>query len=214
MTTATASPTVHRDTLTTDELLVNMGPQHPSTHGVLRLLIRTDGEIVRETWPHIGYLHRCFEKICESVTYTQSIPYTDRMDYLASMNDGMHMCMAFEKLMDVEIPDRVAYLRVITGELNRIASHLMAFGTYALDIGAITPFLYGFRERETILSIFEKISGGRLLYHYSRIGGVYRDMNSEIEHDIRDLIATMKKVWHEYNALLTENAIFINRTAN
>ncbi len=216
MTTATTAigPTVRPDSLHTDELLVNMGPQHPSTHGVLRLVIRTDGEIVRETWPHIGYLHRCFEKICESVTYTMSIPYTDRMDYLASMNDGMHLCLAYEKLMGVEATERAAYLRVITGELNRIASHLMAFGTYGLDIGAMTPFFYGFREREMILSIFEKISGGRLLYHYSRIGGVYRDMNSDIEQDIRKFLIQMKKVWHEYNALLTENAIFVNRTAN
>lgn len=209
-----ASPSLRRDSLKTDELLVNMGPQHPSTHGVLRLVVRTDGEIVRETWPHIGYLHRCFEKICESVTYIQSVPYVDRMDYLASMNDGMHLCMAYEKLLDAEIPNRVHYLRVITGELNRIASHLMAFGTYALDLGAFTPFLYGFREREMILSIFEKISGGRLLYHYSRIGGVYRDMSPEIADDIRKLIAQMKHAWPEYNALLTENAIFINRAAN
>lgn len=211
---ATATPTTRQDTLRTEELLVNMGPQHPSTHGVLRLLVRTDGEMVRETWPHIGYLHRCFEKISESVTYTQSIPYTDRMDYLASMNDGMALCMSYEKLMEVEIPDRVHYLRVITAELNRIASHLMAMGTYGLDLGAITPFLYGFRERETILSIFEKISGGRLLYHYSRIGGVYRDMNSDIEHDIRHFCKIFRDRWKEYDELLSQNAIFINRAAN
>lgn len=203
-----------QDSLKTDELLINMGPQHPSTHGVLRLLVRTDGEIVREVWPHIGYLHRCFEKIGESVTYTQTIPYTDRMDYLASMNDGMHLCMAFEKLLDFEMPDRVAYLRIITGELNRIASHLMAFGTYALDLGAFTPFLYGFREREMILSIFEKFSGGRLLYHYSRLGGVYRDITPDIASDIRQFLAQIKVTWHEYNALLSENSIFVNRTAN
>lgn len=211
---ATTSSTLHQDSLRTEELLVNMGPQHPSTHGVLRLLVRTDGEMVKETWPHIGYLHRCFEKISESVIYTQSIPYADRMDYLASMNDGMALCMAYEKLLDVEIPDRVHYLRVITAELNRIASHLMAMGTYGLDLGAITPFLYGFREREMILSIFEKISGGRLLYHYSRIGGVYRDMNSDIEHDIRHFLKIFPDCWNEYDQLLSQHAIFVNRTAN
>lgn len=209
-----ASPTVHRDSLKTEELLVNMGPQHPSTHGVLRVVIRTDGEIVRESIPHIGYLHRCFEKIAESVTYAQAVPYTDRMDYLSSMNDTMAFCMGVEKLAEIEVPERAVYLRVITAELNRIASHLMAFGTYGLDLGAFTPFMYGFRERETLLSIFEKISGGRLLYHYSRIGGVYLDMTPEIEKDIRDFIKVQRRRLQEYNALLSENAIFINRTAN
>jgi NADH-quinone oxidoreductase subunit D len=212
--TPTAGPTVHRDSLRTEEMLVNMGPQHPSTHGVLRVVIRTDGEIVRECWPHIGYLHRCFEKIAESVSYAQSIPYTDRMDYLASMNDTMALAITIEKLLGLEVSERVACLRVITAELNRIASHLMAFGTYGLDVGAMTPFFYGFREREQLLSIFEKISGGRLLYHYSRVGGVYRDMNADIERDIRDFLVQMRRMWDEYNELLTENAIFINRTAN
>ena len=208
------TPTLRQDSLKTDELLVNMGPQHPSTHGVLRLVVRTDGEIVRETWPHIGYLHRCFEKIAESVTYAQSVPYTDRMDYLASMNDGVALCLAYEHLGKIEVPPRAQWLRVIACELNRIASHLMAFGTYGLDIGAMTPFFYGFREREALLSIFEKMSGGRLLYHYARIGGVCRDMDSDIEHDIRKFIVQFKTAFEEYNELLSWNAIFINRTAN
>jgi NADH-quinone oxidoreductase subunit D len=208
------SPTIHRDSLKTEELLVNMGPQHPATHGVLRVVIRTDGEVVRESFPHIGYLHRCFEKIAESVTYAMAVPYTDRMDYLASMNDGMTFCMGVEKLGQIEVPDRAVYLRVITAELNRIASHLMAFGTYGLDLGAFTPFMYGFREREMLLSIFEKISGGRLLYHYSRVGGVYRDMTPEIAKDIRDFIKVQRARLVEYNELLSENIIFINRTAN
>src|SRR5690606_33320955 len=118
----------------------------------------------------VGFLHRCFEKVAESVTWAQAVPYCDRMDYLASMNNGLAFCLGVEALAQIEVPQRVAWLRVIMAELNRIASHLIAFGTYALDLGAFTPFLYGFRERETILSIFEKISGGRLLYHYSRIG--------------------------------------------
>jgi NADH-quinone oxidoreductase subunit D len=125
-----------------------MGPQHPSTHGVLRLVVRTDGELVRETHPHIGYLHRAAEKIGESVNVRQYIPYTDRMDYLASMNNNLAFCLAVERLAGIEVPRRAEFLRVLVAELNRIASHLIAFGTYALDLGAATPFCYAFRERE------------------------------------------------------------------
>jgi NADH-quinone oxidoreductase subunit D len=202
------------DGLRTEELLINMGPQHPSTHGVLRLLVRTDGEIVRETWPQIGFLHRCFEKIAETHKYPLVIPYTERMDYLAAMNSSMAMCLGIEKLGGIEVPERAAYIRVILSELNRIASHLIAFGTYALDLGAFTPFLYGFRERETILTIFEKLSGGRLLYNYMRIGGVARDFDDEIIADIRAFIPVLRAAWKEYNAVLSENLIFIKRTAN
>ena len=203
-----------QDSLKTEELLINMGPQHPSTHGVLRLVVRTDGEMVRETWPQIGFLHRCFEKIAESLEYAQVVPYTDRLDYLGSMNNALAFCLAVEKLGGIEVPERAAYLRVIMAELNRIASHLIAFGTYALDLGAFTPFLYGFRERETIVAIFEKVSGGRLLYHYPRIGGVVRDITPDVVDDIRALLRQMHKVWPEYNALLSENHIFVKRTAN
>lgn len=194
-------------------MLLNMGPQHPSTHGVLRLVVRTDGELVTEAWPHIGFLHRCFEKIAESVGYRQIVPYTDRLDYLASMNNALAYCLSAEKLLALEIPRRAAYLRVIAAELNRIASHLVAFGTYALDLGAFTPFLYGFREREDILSIFEKLSGARLLYHYPRIGGVARDLSPDAAADVRAFLKRMRTVWPEYNELLSENAIFIKRAA-
>lgn len=200
--------------LETEELLVNMGPQHPSTHGVLRLVIRTDGEMVLETWPHIGYLHRCFEKIGQELDFPQTVPYTDRLDYLASMNNAHVYCMAVEKLAGIEVPERAEYLRVIMAELNRIASHLVAFGTYGMDLGAFTPFLYGFRERETILDIFEKISGGRLLYHYPRIGGVARDMTPEIARDIENFLKIFPERWEEYNRLLSFNKIFIERAAN
>ncbi len=200
--------------LRTEELLINMGPQHPSTHGVLRLVVRTDGEMVRETWPQIGFLHRCFEKVAESIKYPQIIPYTERMDYLAAMNNALAYCLAVEKLGRIEVPERAVYIRVVMAELNRIASHLIAFGTYALDLGAFTPFLYAFREREMILSIFEKVSGGRLLYHYSRIGGVARDITPDLAEDIRAFLAQMRKAWPEYNTLLTENQIFVKRTAN
>lgn len=200
--------------LRTEELLINMGPQHPSTHGVLRLVVRTDGEMVRETWPQIGFLHRCFEKVAESIKYPQIIPYTERMDYLAAMNNALAYCLAVEKLGRIEVPERAVYIRVVMAELNRIASHLIAFGTYALDLGAFTPFLYAFREREMILSIFEKVSGGRLLYHYSRIGGVARDVTPDLAEDIRAFLAQMRKAWPEYNTLLSENQIFVKRTAN
>lgn len=200
--------------LRTEEILVNMGPQHPSTHGVLRLVVKTDGEMVSETWPQIGFLHRCFEKIAETVSYKQVVPYTDRLDYIASMNNAFAYCLAVEQLGQLEVPRRARYLRVLMAELNRIASHLIAFGTYALDLGAFTPFLYGFREREAALSIFEKVSGGRLLYHYPRIGGVARDITTEIVNDIKEFVAMMRRVLPEYHELLSHNAIFVKRTAH
>ena len=203
-----------RESLHTEEMLINMGPQHPSTHGVLRLVVQTDGEIVREVWPQIGFLHRCFEKVTENVTYRQAVPYTDRLDYLASMNNALAFVLPVEKLGGVAVSERASYLRVIAAELNRVASHLVFYGCYGLDLGAFTPFLYGFREREMILAILEKMSGGRLLYHYPRIGGVASDMTPEIATDIRAFVKQMRAIWPEYNQLLSENAIFLKRTAN
>ena len=200
--------------LQTDEILVNMGPQHPSTHGVLRVVVRTDGELVREAHPHIGFLHRCAEKIGETVTPEQFLPYTDRIDYLSAMNNELALCLGVEKLADIEIPPRATLIRVIAAELNRIASHLLAFGCTGLDLGAFTPFLYGFRERELILDIFEKMCGARLLYNYIRIGGVMRDMDDEIIQDIRSYCDVQEEKWEEYNTLLSFNEIFIKRTAN
>jgi NADH-quinone oxidoreductase subunit D len=211
----TVSPTpIRQDSLRTEELLINMGPQHPSTHGVLRLVVRTDGEMVREAWPHLGYLHRCFEKVAESVAYAQVVPYTDRLDYLSSMNNAQAFCLGVEKLGRIEVPERASALRVMMAELNRIASHLVAFGSFAMDLGAVTPFLYAFRERELIVSILEKISGGRLLYHYPRIGGVARDLTPGLDQEIRAFLKQMRRVWPEYNALVSENHIFVKRTAN
>jgi len=138
----------------TDEMLVNMGPQHPSTHGVLRLLLRTDGEIVHECTPHIGYLHRCAEKIGENLSPPQYIPYTDRMDYLAAMNMNLGFSLTVEKLTKTNVPARGAHLRVLIAELGRIASHLVGMGAYGLDLGTFSPFLYAFREREIILDLF------------------------------------------------------------
>ena len=143
--------------LKTEEMVLNMGPQHPSTHGVLRLELQLDGEIIKNVVPHIGYLHRCFEKHAEAMTYPQVIPYTDRMDYLASMYNEFGYALAMERLMKIEVPERVEYIRVIMGELQRIASHLVALGTYGADIGAFTPFLFCFRDRERILLRFQYI---------------------------------------------------------
>ena len=155
----------------TDEMLVNMGPQHPSTHGVLRLVLRTDGEVVSEVTPHLGYLHRCAEKIGENVTPIQFIPYTDRMDYLAGMNMNLGYSLAVEKLCSWSCPKRRRHLRVIIAEMNRIASHLVGMGAYGLDLGTFSPFLYAFREREKILDLFEEVCGARLTYSYITIGG-------------------------------------------
>jgi NADH-quinone oxidoreductase subunit D len=152
--------------------------------------------------------------MAESLPYNQVVPYTDRMDYLGSVNNAMAFCLAVEKMGAIEVPERAVYLRVIAAEINRITSHLIAFGTYALDLGAFTPFLYGFRERELGVAILEKLGGGRLLYHYPRIGGVAADVTPEIAQNIRDFLTAMRRAWPEYNELLSTNHIFIKRTAN
>ncbi len=198
----------------TQELQINMGPQHPATHGVLRVAIWADGEIVTRAEPDIGYLHRCAEKIGESVTHIQYVPYTDRYDYLAAMNNNLGYCLAVEKLAELEIPERAEYVRVIVSELNRIASHLMAIGTYGLDLGAFTPFFYAFREREEILRILEWICGARLTYNFIRIGGVMRDCPEGWLEDITRFLDYFEPRLEEMNELLTHNHIFVNRTAN
>lgn len=198
----------------TEEMLVNMGPQHPSTHGVLRIVLRTDGEMVNEAVPHIGYLHRCAEKIGENLAYYQYIPYTDRMDYLAAMNENWAFCRAVEKLAGIQIPRRAEFIRIIMAELNRIASHLVAFGTYGLDIGAITPFLYAFREREYILDLFEMVCGARLTYSYFTIGGSIHDLPPGYIEKVTEFLDYFEPKIDEYHALLSTNIIFVKRTAN
>jgi NADH-quinone oxidoreductase subunit D len=201
--------------LKSDQMVVNMGPQHPSTHGVLRLEIVTDGEIVTEVRPHIGYLHRCFEKHAESMTYPQVIPYTDRMDYIASMNNNLGYAIAVEKMIGLKVPERVEYIRVIMAELNRIASHLIAIGTYGMDIGSLTPFFLAFREREKILDLFEMTCGARLLYNYIWVGGLSHDLPEGFDRKAHKFLDGFEKVIKkEYNPLLTDNLIFIKRTAN
>lgn len=202
-------------TLRTEEMIINMGPQHPSTHGVLRLEIVVDGEIIVDAIPHIGYLHRCFEKHAEHMTnYQQVIPYADRMDYVASMNNDFGYALAVERLMKIEVPERVEYIRVIMAELQRIASHLVALGTYGIDAGAFTPFLYCFRDREKILDLFEMTCGARLLYNYIWIGGLSHDLPDGFIDKAKEFCSYFKPKIKEFNDLLTYNEIFIKRTAN
>jgi len=197
----------------TDEMLVNMGPQHPSTHGVLRLMLRTDGEIIREAVPHMGYLHRCAEKIGENVTPIQFIPYTDRMDYLAAMNMNVGYSVAVEKLCGMKVPEKANVIRAIVCELNRIASHLVGMGAYGLDLGSFSPFLYAFREREQILDLFEDLCGARLTYSYATIGGVHDDLPVGWVGRARRFCTSLRPHIPDYHAMLTTNQIFVKRTA-
>ncbi len=197
-----------------EPMVVHMGPQHPSTHGVLRVELHTDGEVVTRAIPDIGYLHRCKEKIGESVGYDAYVPYTDRMDYLAAMNNNWTWAMCVEKLAGIEVPERAEYIRVFVGELNRIASHLVAVGTYGLDLGAFTPFLHAFREREMCLDILEELSGGRLCFGYVRIGGVADDMTPRALDMTKRFLKQFRQKLDSFNQLLSYNQIFIRRTAN
>ena len=197
-----------------DEMILNIGPQHPSTHGVLRLKVHTDGEIVTKITPYIGYLHRCFEKHCENLTYEQATPYTDRCDYIGSMNNNFGYAVAVEQLMETKVPEKVEYMRVIVAEMNRIASHLLALGTFGLDVGAFTPFLYCFRDRERILDLFEMLCGARLLYNYIWIGGVSHDFPVGWVEKTYEFLDYFEPKINEYNDLLTYNKIFIERSAD
>ena len=195
-----------------DTMELNMGPQHPSTHGVLRLVLDLDGEVVRECRPDIGFLHTGFEKDFERHTYQQCIPYSDRMDYLAPLINNLGFSLAAEKLLGVEVPPRGQYLRVIMCELARIASHLIWFGTGALDMGATTPFLYAWRERETILDINELVSGVRMHTSFIRVGGLMADVPDEFEAMVRNVVHTFPKAIDEYELLITKNPIWRQRT--
>ncbi|MDE3840303.1 NADH-quinone oxidoreductase subunit NuoD [Bacillus methanolicus] len=195
----------------TEEMLLNVGPQHPSTHGVFRLVIKIDGEIITEAKPVIGYLHRGTEKLAENLQYTQIIPYTDRMDYLSAMTNNYVICHAVETMMGIEIPERAEYLRVIAMELGRIASHLVWWGTYLLDIGAVSPFLYAFREREMIINLLNELSGARLTFNYMRVGGVKWDAPEGWIEKVKDFVPYMRKQLKGYHELVTGNEIFMNR---
>ena len=195
-----------------DELVINMGPQHPSTHGVLRVKLKLDGERVRGAECVIGYLHRGVEKIAEHRTYQQFAPYVDRMDYVAAVSNGLGYCEAVEKLLSAEAPPRAKVIRTILTELQRIASHLVWLGTHALDIGALTPLFYCFREREEILKIFEKYCGARLTTHAFRIGGLQYEAYDGFERDVERFCKHFERRIQDYVDLLTGNSIWIGRT--
>jgi NADH-quinone oxidoreductase subunit D len=197
--------------LDSTELVLNMGPQHPSTHGVLRVILKLDGEKVLGADCVIGYLHRGVEKIAENRTYSQFNPYVDRMDYVAAVSNGLGYCLAVEKLLNVEAPARAQTVRVILTELNRIASHLLWLGTHALDIGAITPVFYCLREREEALKIFEKYCGARLTTHAFRIGGLLYETYDGFEKDVHDFCTMFLPKVDEYEELLTNNRIWVSR---
>ena len=193
-------------------MTINMGPQHPATHGVLRLVLELDGEVVVKATPHIGYLHRGTEKLAENKTYHQVIPLTDRLDYTNAMGNNLAYVLAVEKLLDIEIPKRAQYLRVMMTELQRIAAHLIWLGTHALDIGAMTLLFYTFREREEVLRIIEEVTGGRITPTYLRIGGVAKDLPEGIEEKIKTFVQAFPDHIKEYETLLTKNIIWMERT--
>ena len=202
--------------LKSEEMIISLGPQHPSTHGVLRLEVISDGEWIKEVVPHLGYLHRCFEKHAEALPFNQIIPYVDRLDYMAAMNSEHAYVMAVEKMLDLtgKLPKRIEYIRVLVAELNRIASHFVAIGTYGLDIGAYTPFLWLMRDREEIQRMLEWLSGARMLYNYVWVGGLFYDLPLGFEEKVQELVPVIKNTIKEVKQLVEDNSIFIKRTAN
>ena len=193
------------------EMLLNMGPQHPSTHGVFRMVLWVDGEKIVKAEPHIGYLHRGSEKLCEGEQYHQVITLFDRMDYIGNFNNELVYCMAVEQLMGLEVPERAEYVRVILCELNRIASHLLYVGTIGLDAGAMTPTMFAFRGRERIQSLFEAVSGARMMHNYFRIGGIKEQLPENFNQMIRELLPVLRVDVEESDKILTFNEIFLSR---
>ncbi len=205
---------IHTDRLLTDDYQVNMGPQHPSTHGVLRLLVKLEGEIVLNVQPHVGYIHSGIEKMCESLSYPQIIHLTDRMDYLSAHMNNEAVCLCVENALNVEIPDRVKYIRTIMDELTRLASHQLWWCTMGMDLGALTTFFYGLRDREKILDIFEETCGARLTVSYNVPGGLMFDIPTNFQKRVKEFISYFRKKLPEYDDLLSNNVIFRNRTEN
>ena len=200
--------------LKTEYLTINMGPQHPSTHGVIRFILKTDGEIIHECIPDVGYLHRSIEKIAEKVTWQGFVPFTDRVDYVCAMNSNLAYTMSVEKLMGLEIPKRAEYIRVIVSELNRISSHAVAIGAANMDMGAFTPFVHLLREREHINDLLEMVCGARLTYNYVCIGGVNYDVSTEFLEKTTSFLDHFEVVMEQINRLISYNQIFIKRFAN
>jgi len=195
-----------------DTLIVNMGPQHPATHGVLRVVVELDGETVVKATPVIGYLHTGIEKTMESKTYSQVIPLTDRMDYVANLSNNLGYCLAVEKLLDIESPPKAQFVRVLLTELTRIASHLVWVGSHAHDIGVATMFLYAFRERELLLDLFELVSGQRMMTSYFRIGGLAKDIPDGFDSKVKEILRVFPEKIDDYESLLTKNRIWLMRT--
>ena len=195
-------------------LNLNFGPQHPAAHGVLRLILELDGEVVEKADPHIGLLHRGTEKLIENKTYTQAVPYFDRLDYVAPMNQEHAFALAIEKILKIEVPIRAKFIRVIFCEIGRILSHLLNITTQALDVGALTPSLWGFEERETLMTFYERVSGSRLHANYFRAGGVHQDLPRGLDKDIANFCGNFPKAINELEALLTDNRIFKQRNVD
>ena len=199
----------------TQELLINMGPQHPSTHGVFRMVLGVDGEVVTNLTPYIGYMHRGAEKLCETMDFRQGIGYMDRTEYLANFNAELSYVMAVEKLADIEVPERSQWIRMILCELNRLSSHFMFTGAFGTDVGVFgTAFVYSFRERETILDLFEEITGDRLMYSYFRPGGLGWEVPDNFEQRVHEVLLSAERGIRDMDGLLTENEIFLARTKN
>jgi len=203
---------ISSDQLKTDDYQVNMGPQHPSTHGVLRLLVRLEGEKVLNVQPHIGYIHSGIEKMCESLSYPQIIHLTDRMDYLSAHMNNEAVCLAVEGALQIEVPDRVKYIRTIMDELQRISSHQLWWAAFGMDMGALTTFFYGLRDREDILDIFEETCGARITLNYNTPGGLMFDIHPNFQRRVKEFITKFRKILPEYEQLLTGNVIFQERT--
>ena len=195
-------------------LNLNFGPQHPAAHGVLRLILELDGEVVEKADPHIGLLHRGTEKLIENKTYIQAIPYFDRLDYVAPMNQEHAFALAIEKILKIEVPIRAQYIRVMFCEIGRILSHILNITTQALDVGALTPSLWGFEERETLMTFYERVSGSRLHANYFRAGGVHRDLPRGLDEDISKFCISFPKIIDDLETLLTDNRIFKQRNVD
>jgi NADH-quinone oxidoreductase subunit D len=195
-----------------EEYIINMGPQHPSTHGVLRLVVSLKGEIVKNVQPHLGYIHRGIEKMCESITYPQIIHLTDRMDYLSAHMNNEAVCLAVEKALDTEIPERIKVIRTIMSELSRIQSHQLWWASFGMDLGGLTCFFYGLRDREKILDIFEQTCGSRMIVSYNCPGGLMYDIHPDFQQKVKDFIKYFRKILPEYDQLLSGNVIFHERS--
>src|SRR5213593_4629387 len=215
---ASSGPSLHpeppagQDAVHGETMVVNMGPSHPSTHGVLRLVLTLVGEVVKAVQPHLGYLHRGMEKIAEGMTYNQFVPYTDRLDYLAPLSNNVAYILAVEKLFGITVPPRAQVIRVMCCEIARISAHLLWLGTGALDLGAATVFFHTFRERETLYNIIEALTGTRLTTSYTRVGGLMRDLPEGWTGQVRSFIEAFPAMLDEIDSLLTRNRIWMKRT--